>query len=414
MPDARWLPEHREDSPALTVRVATARRCGVFFCFPLRSQMGQHSAVPCLNPASIIMASKIKRRDFLKSATVAGVSALVSQEVMKAKPAQAQGAGGPSLKPLVISSANGLKATAHAMELLLQGKDAVEAVVAGVTLVENDPNDTSVGYGGLPNEDGVVELDASVMHGPTGRGGAVGALRNIKNAAQVARKVMERTDHVLLVGAGALRFAKAHGFKEEDLLTDQAREAWLKWKENLSPHDDWLPPHDVETRHISQAVQNFTRHHGTINCNAIDLQGGISGCTTTSGLAFKIPGRVGDSPILGAGLYVDNDVGAAGSTGRGEANLLACTSFMTVEFMRQGKSPEDACLLACERIVHQTKMKRLLDDQGRPGFDVRFYALNRQGQFGSAGIWSGGQMAVNTGEKESRLVNSAYLYKREK
>jgi N4-(beta-N-acetylglucosaminyl)-L-asparaginase len=298
------------------------------------------------------------------------------------------------------------------MELIHQGKDALDAVIAGVNLVEDDPKDNSVGYGGLPNEEGVVELDASVMHGPSGRGGAVAALQNIKNPSQVARLVMERTDHVLLVGAGALRFAKAHGFKEENLLTDESREAWLKWKENLSDKDDWLPPHDENTRNTSQLIQTIERHWGTINCNAIDLKGGISGCTTTSGLAFKIPGRAGDSPIPGAGLWVDNEVGAAGSTGRGEANLLACSSVMVVEYMRQGKSPEQASLMACERIVKQTRMKRLLDDQGRPSFDVRFYAINKKGEFGSAGIWSGGRFALNTGEKESRLLDSAFLFKK--
>jgi N4-(beta-N-acetylglucosaminyl)-L-asparaginase len=272
----------------------------------------------------------------------------------------------------------------------------------------------SVGYGGLPNEDGVVELDASVMHGPTGRGGAVASLRNIRNPSRVARLVMERTDHVLLVGEGALRFARAHGFREENLLTDEAREAWLKWKENLSTKDDWLPPHSIDERDIGEGLTSFLRNHGTINCNAVDLRGNISGCTTTSGLAFKIPGRVGDSPILGAGLYVDNDIGAAGSTGRGEANLLSLSSFLIVEHMRQGKNPQQACLLACERIHAQTKAKRLLDEKGRPRFNVEFYAVNKQGEFGGASMWSGARFAVNTGEPESRLVEAAYMFKREK
>jgi N4-(beta-N-acetylglucosaminyl)-L-asparaginase len=223
---------------------------------------------------------------------------------------------------------------------------------------------------------------------------------------------MERSDHVLIVGAGALRFAKAHGFKEENLLTDRAREAWLKWKENLSDKDDWLPPHDEKTKDISRAFQSYKRHYGTINCNALDLKGNLSGCTTTSGLAFKIAGRVGDSPILGAGLWVDNEVGAAGSTGRGEANFLACSSVMVVEFMRDGKSPEAACLAACERIVKQTRMRRLLDDDGRPNFDVRFYAINKRGEYGSAALWSGGTFVVNTGDKQSRKLDSAFLYKK--
>lgn len=357
------------------------------------------------------MKHSMKRREFLKSATGIGLSTIVAKTILadelSALPQQ-------TVKPVVISSANGLKATAKAMEMIRQGADALDAVIAGVNLVEDDPNDNSVGYGGLPNEDGVVELDASVMHGPTGRGGAVASLRNIKNPSKVARLVMERTDHVLIVGEGALRFAKAHGFKEENLLTEESRAAWLRWKENLSTKDDWLPPHDVDSKDIGEGIRSAIRNYGTINCDAIDLKGNISGCTTTSGLAWKIPGRVGDSPILGAGLYVDNEVGAAGSTGRGEANLLACSSVMIVEFMRQGKSPEQACLMACERIVKQTKMKRLLDDNGRPKFDVNFYALNKKGEFGGASIWSGGRMAVNTGEAESRLVDLAYLYKRER
>ncbi len=327
-------------------------------------------------------------------------------KILRAAPAGAN-------KPVVISSGNGLQATAKAMQMIQNGADALDAVIAGVNLVEDDPNDNSVGYGGLPNEDGVVELDASVMHGPTGRGGCVAALQNIRNPSKVAQLVMERSDHVLLVGAGALRFAKAHGFKEEDLLTESSRKTWLQWKETLSNTDDWLPPHDIETKNISMNLKAVLRHHGTINCDAVDLRGGVSGCTTTSGLAFKIPGRVGDSPILGAGLYVDNEVGAAGSTGRGEANLLACSSVLIVEFMRQGKSPEDACLLACRRIAAQTKMKRLLDEQGRPKFDVSFYAITKRGEFGGASVWSGARYAVNTGESGSRLVDAAYLFKKD-
>lgn len=358
------------------------------------------------------MPTQIKRRAFLKSAAQAGTTALAINSLMDTAPASAAPAS--AVKPVVIASGNGLVATAKAMALIQQGKDALDAVIAGVNILEDDPNDHTVGYGGLPNEDGVVELDASVMHGPTGRGGAVAALQNIKNPSQVARLVMERTDHVLLTGSGALRFAKAHGFKEADLLTDAAREAWLKWKEHLSPLDDWLPPHDEKSKDIGQVVAPFRRHYGTINCNGLDQHGNLSGCTTTSGLAFKIAGRVGDSPILGAGLWVDNDVGAAGSTGRGEANLLACSSVMVVEYMRQGKSPQDACLMACERIAKQTKMRRLLNDEGQPNFDVRFYAINKQGAYGSASIWSGGKFAVNTGEQESRLEDAAFLFRRKK
>ena len=352
------------------------------------------------------MRTSINRRGFLRSTALAGMSALAVKQSLSA----AESAAPAAVKPIVLSSANGLQASAKAMEMIQQGADALDAVVAGVNIVEDDPKDTSVGYGGLPNEDGVVELDASVMHGATGRGGGVAALQNIKNPSKVAKLVMERTDHVLLVGAGALRFAKAHGFKEEDLLTDESREAWLKWKETLSDKDDWLPPHGIDTKDVGQAKESPLRPHGTINCNAIDLKGNISGCTTTSGMAFKLAGRVGDSPILGAGLWVDNDVGAAGSTGRGEANLLACSSVMVVEYMRQGKTPEEACLMACKRIAAQTRMRRLLDDQRRPKFNVSFYALNKRGEYGGASIWRGIRYAVNTGEKESRLIDAAYLY----
>jgi N4-(beta-N-acetylglucosaminyl)-L-asparaginase len=354
--------------------------------------------------------SRMNRRHFFKSTTAVGLGSMLGTSLNE--PRLAAQAGGP-VRPIVISSANGLHASAKAMEMLKGGADALDAVIAGVNLVEDDPNDHSVGLGGLPNEDGVVELDASVMHGPTGRGGAVAALQNIRNPSKVARVVMERSNHVLLVAAGALRFAKAHGFKEEELLTDDARKIWLQWKENLSNTDDWLPPHDVETRDIGMNLKPVLRHYGTINCNAIDLRGGISGCTTTSGLAFKIAGRVGDSPILGAGLYVDNEIGAAGSTGRGEANLLACSSVLIVEYMRQGKSPEEACLMACKRIAAQTKMKRLLDDKGRPKFDVTFYAITKRGEFGGASIWSGAKFCINTGEKESRLQDASYLFKKE-
>lgn len=347
------------------------------------------------------MTPQLTRRRFLGATGLAALTAAGTPPLLRAQTAH---------RPVVIASGNGLKATTRAMELLQQGADALDAVIAGVNLLEDDSNDQSVGYGGLPNEEGVVELDASVMHGPTGRGGAVAALQNIRYASRVARRVMERTDHVLLVGAGALKFARAHGFPEENLLTDAAREAWLRWKETLSNQDDWLPPHTLDTLDIGQGLKQALRHYGTINCNAVDLRGGVSGCTTTSGLAFKIPGRVGDSPILGAGLWVDNDVGAAGSTGRGEANLLACSSVMIVEWMRQGQSPTNACLQACRRIVAQTKMKRLLDAEGRPKFNVSFYALTKAGAHGGASLWRGIQYAVNTGEGESRLVDAAYLY----
>ncbi len=223
--------------------------------------------------------------------------------------------------------------------MIQSGTDTLEAVVAGVETVENDPRDTSVGYGGLPNEDGVVELDAAVMHGPRHRAGSVASLRNIKNPAQVAMKVLNYTDHELLVGEGALRFAKAFGFTEENLLTERARRIWLRWKQTLSDKDDWLSeiPESVDPETAAFFRQNsipvqvagktqlrFRRPTGTIHCSAMNAQGDISCTTTTSGLAFKIPGRVGDSPIIGAGLYVDNEIGSCGSTGRGKPTCRTC------------------------------------------------------------------------------------------
>ncbi len=360
------------------------------------------------------------RREFLRRASALGAGAFVGGTVPRELTASGSGTSGG---PIVVASANGLQAVTKAMEMIRGGADALDAVVAGVNLVEDDPNDHSVGYGGLPNEEGVVELDAAVMHGPTHRGGAVAALRNIRNPSQVARVVMERTDHVLLVGEGALRFARAHGFQEENLLTDEARRIWLQWRETMSTKDDWLPPHDQNTtegeigdarlrpRGVPGAADS-TRPTGTIHCSGLDQRGNFSCVTTTSGLAFKIPGRVGDSPILGAGLYCDNAVGSAGSTGRGEANLLDCSSVMVVEYMRQGRSPEEACLEACRRIAGHTVMRRLRDEQGRPNFDVKFYAINRKGEFGGAGIWSGGNIAV-ADSSGPRLVPMAYLFKRE-
>jgi N4-(beta-N-acetylglucosaminyl)-L-asparaginase len=344
------------------------------------------------------------RRRFLRETSLVGLGALaVRYDPAIAAPTEP--------RPIVISSGNGLVAVTKAMELIRDGASALDAVIAGVNIVEDDPNDMTVGYGGLPNEEGVVELDAAVMHGPTHRAGAVASLRNIKNPSRVARLVMERTDHVLLVGEGALRFAKAHGFKEEDLLTDRSREAWLKWKESLSTQDDWLPPHTPETEGIGELLDRSHRPTGTIHCSALDAHGDLSCVTTTSGMAFKIPGRVGDSPIIGAGLYVDNKVGAAGSTGRGEANLTNCSSVMIVEFMRQGKTPEQACLEACKRIVDHNVMRRLRDASGRPSFSVSFYAINRNGEYGAASILSGGTYAVHDGVS-ARRQECPYLYKK--
>ncbi len=243
----------------------------------------------------------------------------------------------------------------------LETKSMLDAVEAAANVVELDPEDTSVGYGGLPNEEGVVELDASVMAGPLHRCGAVAGLSNIKRACSVARLVMERTNHSMLVGDGARRFALAHGFKEEDLLTDKAREIWLRWKEDLNKDDFWGAPD--------------ARPTGTINVLGVDDRGDVYGITTTSGLAFKIPGRIGDSPIIGAGLYLDNAIGAAGATGRGEEVIRTCGSFMVVEKMKQGLSPQQACEFGCRRILEVNQ---------KVNFNVKFIAVNKNGEVGSA------------------------------
>ena len=350
---------------------------------------------------------RLKRRSFLvRSSAVLGTGCLATRPGGATAPKERPRAKHPP-HPVVVASANGFPhCTARVMEELLGGSEVADAVVAGVTLVEDDPSDHSVGLGGLPNEEGVVELDASVMDGATGLAGAVAALRGIKNPSQVALRVMRYTDHALLVGEGARRFARANGFPEQELLTDEARKIWLYWKSTLSDQDDWLPPDPAELPPRAKEMFGIT---GTINCDAVDGQGNLAGVTTTSGLAFKIPGRVGDSPLVGAGLFVDNEVGAAGSTGRGEANIVTCGSATVVEGLRQGKAPVDACLMACRRIVEATRVARLRRPDGRPDFDVKFYAVDKGGRFGGAAIWSGGRFAVHDG-KGNRLEDMAYLF----
>ncbi len=267
----------------------------------------------------------------------------------------------------------GKKVLQPAWDTLQRSGSILDAVEAGANVVELDPDDTSVGYGGLPNEHGVVTLDASVMYGPTHNCGSVAALERIKTPCSVARLVMERTDHMMLVGQGALQFARAHGFQEENLLTERARLHWVRWKENLSDRDDWLPPADGK-----YGIQKRTT--GTINVLGIDANGDVAGITTTSGLFGKLPGRVGDSPIIGAGLYVDNRVGAAGATGRGEEVIRTCGSFYVVEKMSQGMSPQEACEAACQRIV---EINGGLDTGD---YNDKFVAVNKAGEVGCAAI----------------------------
>jgi N4-(beta-N-acetylglucosaminyl)-L-asparaginase len=348
----------------------------------------------------------IKRRDFLAASALAALAGrTLGQPGSRPDGALQPGNQHPGDEhrgPAVIASGNGLAAARRAWELLGQDADTAEAIVAGVKIVEDDPEDMTVGLGGLPNEQGVVSLDASVMHGPTHKAGAVAALENIKNPAAVALEVLRRTDHALLVGEGAKRFALALGFTEENLLTDKARRAWLQWRANLNPNDDWLDDDqtgwtfDADGRgRLGRADTEpapFT--YGTIHCSARNAKGELSACTTTSGLSWKIPGRVGDSPIIGAGMYCDNDAGAAGATGRGEAVIHACGAFQAVQHMARGMSPTEACLEVLRSIARQTKLKFLRDDQGRPNFNVTLYALRQDGAFGSACLHPGGSFAV--------------------
>lgn len=349
--------------------------------------------------------TRMSRRDLLIGTAALGAAPLVAA------------ASGPHLTRnsgfLAISSGNGLRTVDRAMELMKGGTDTLDAAIAGVNIVELDPNDMSVGYGGLPNADGIVELDASVMHGPTYRAGAVASLRNIKTPSLVAKAVMERTAHVLLVGEGALKFAKMHGFKEEELLTENAREAWVRWKERHSDKDNYLDPADAKFKtadaHGTTKDDEVPVTTGTITCMCLNDKGDISGTTTTSGLSYKVPGRVGDSPIIGCGVYVENEVGACGSTGLGEMNILMNGSRIVVENMRQGMSPEEACLDVLKRIADRTRDLRLLDAAGRPNFGLQFYALNKNGDHGGGNFTKGASYAVNDGTG-ARLAPCGWLY----
>ncbi|NOY37465.1 MAG: N(4)-(beta-N-acetylglucosaminyl)-L-asparaginase [Chlorobi bacterium] len=292
---------------------------------------------------------------------------------------------GQGLPMIVTSHTNltGQKALEAGWDVLQQGGSAVDAIEKAANIIEVDPEDTSVGYGGLPNEAGVVQLDASIMDGKTYNAGAVGCLENIKTPVSVARIVMERTDHIFLVGQGALQFAREWGFREENLLTEKARKIWLRWKENLNPDDDWGPPDHLRNRKNDQAYweefPEMENHHGTVNVLALDPQGNVAGLTTTSGLSFKIPGRVGDSPIIGAGLYVDNEVGAAGATGRGEDVIKSLASYYIVARMADGRTPQEACEDALNMIIRKYK-------KVNPDFypSEKFVAINKSGEVGCA------------------------------
>lgn len=341
---------------------------------------------------------KMKRRDFMRTTGAAGLTLTATNSNTLGFPNILPAAG----KPLVIASSNGnvyknggdVTAVQKAFTMITQGADVLDAVIAGVNIVELDPLDDSVGYGGQPNADGVVQLDACCMHGPKKRAGGVAALEGVRTPSLVAKAVMDNTDHHLLVGKGAQEFARNMGFKiEDDLNTDNSRRKWLEWKRKIDPEHYLDPKKRAEAGRratLEMLAEGRIREenlHGTINCNGINSKGDICGVTTTSGLSWKMPGRVGDSPILGAGLYVDGEVGAVGSTGRGEANLYGLCSFLIVEEMRRGRHPKDAGMEALRRIKANTYEKRLLKRDGNPNFYVRFYILNARGEYAGVAMY---------------------------
>lgn len=349
----------------------------------------------------------MNRRDFVRTTVGATLAASASRSLF----AQAPNVMSNSIKPVVISSANGNKfknggdmtCVHKAWTMMTQGADVLDSLIAGVNIVELDPADTSVGYGGLPNADGVVQLDSCCMHGPKKRAGGVACIEGVRTPSLVAKAVMEQTDHHLIVGQGAQSFARSIGFKiEDDLNTEESRKLWLEWKRRTDPKH-YLDPekrtaasNKVTMEMVAEGLIDPQHIYGTINCDGINSKGEICGVTTTSGLAWKIPGRVGDSPILGAGLYVDGQVGAAGSTGRGEANLYGLCSFLIVENMRRGMSPKDAGLDACRRVKANTIEKRLLNGRGEPNFNINFYMLNAKGEYAGVAMYPNSFFAVCT------------------
>lgn len=364
----------------------------------------------------------ISRRKFLGTSAAAAAALTIDRSAQGATPRisvvdRARALQAVS-RPVIVASANGIRGVARAYEMITRrNTDTLDAIIAGVNIQELDPEDQSVGLGGLPNEEGVVQLDASCMHGPTKRAGAVGALEDFATPSLVAKAVMDYTDHIMLVGAGAKKFALEMGFKEQNLLTEKSRRDWLRWKACVNPADNWLdtrsdsaaPPPRTATLPFDDPLHvKFTT--GTINMNAVNAVGDISSVTTTSGLSWKLPGRVGDSPIVGAGQYCDNTVGAAGSTGRGEANIKVCGAFLTVEFMRQGMSPDQACMKTIDRVIAMTE-RRLLDPAGRPLFDLQFYALSKDGRFGSASAYEGYHFSV-ADSSGARLVPMPFKFAR--
>src|SRR5688572_30132593 len=369
------------------------------------------------------------RRDFL-STSAAAAAGLVLPRVDRSLVGAADRAAARRApfagRPVVVGSGNALRGVKVAYDMLAKGADPLDAGIAAVNIQELDPDDQSVGLGGLPNSDGVVQLDASVMHGPTKRAGAVAALEDIATPSLVAKAVMDYTDHIMLVGPGARRFAIEMGFTPQNLLTEKSRQYYLRWKANLNADDNWLdhkddvkiakpvapPPRssmrDTGGSHLVFDERGVPHTYGTVNVSAVSASGDIGSVTSTSGLSWKIPGRIGDSPIIGAGQYCDNEVGAAGSTGRGEAAIKVCGSFLAVEFMRQGMSPEAALMKVMERVIAMTESRLLVN--GKPTFQLQFYVVNKKGEYAGACCYEGSSFAV-CDAKGARLEKCAFMYK---
>jgi N4-(beta-N-acetylglucosaminyl)-L-asparaginase len=353
----------------------------------------------------------ITRRGFLQSAVAASLAPGLRAQDKNDR-------SRPGKRPILICSHNGFKYLDEAFLFLKSGGDTLDAALRVAKGPEDDPFDDSVGLGGLPNEEGVVELDACCMHGPTRGAGSVGGVRNIKNVSLVAKAVMEHSGHVMLVGEGAERFAVAMGFPRENLLTERSRKVWLLWKEAQSTNDwwgpglaspQWRPPRTPESPPQSQIweerIHKLEEHAarigiepefrreaihrvlfpptGTIHCSALNDKGEMSGCTTTSGLSFKLPGRCGDSPVIGAGCYTDQDVGSAGATGSGEENIKVAGAHTIVENMRRGMSPHEAGMDALKRIVRNYN-----NDMSRLKFmDMTYCILRKDGAYAGVSLW---------------------------
>jgi len=363
----------------------------------------------------------VSRRDFISTAVAGSLAVGFNQksEAQKNSSNSSASKGGAGKAPILICAHNGYDYIQGGYEFLKNGGDTLDAALCVVKGPEDDPNDTSVGLGGLPNEDGVVELDSCCMHGPTRRAGSVGGVRNIKSVSLVAKAVMDHTAHIMLVGEGAEKFAVDEGFPRENLLTDKARKIWLLYKET---HSDWWGPGLSDPnwrRRLQRGLQSQAEKNdwqmrtermeevaarigipaeermaairkvifpptGTIHCSALNEKGELSGCTTTSGLAWKIPGRVGDSAIIGAGCYTDQDVGSAGATGSGEENIKVAGAHTIVENMRHGMTPVEAGMDALKRIVRNYN-----GDLARIKFmDMTYYILRKDGAYAGVSLWT--------------------------